>query len=225
MSMELNPPFRVFIAGRTGSGKSYLAGWLAEQLYRARQRWVILDYQSRNHAGLTHLKGVKLVRVHPHASYQWLRLLKYPHVVIAPTRHTTREHLIEQYEQVLRTLFDYDKNRIIFIEETHNYMNAYKLSPAIELLLREGRHQRLSLIMITQRVQQMNKFAWSQCTHTITFKWANHIDINYISQTIPDFEHINASLGEHDAVLFDHKTLQHEVIRGSELIRATKHLG
>mgnify|MGYP005668472661 CR=1 FL=1 len=136
-----------------------------------------------------------------------------------------REHLIEQYEAALGTLFSHDKSRTIFIEEAHSYMSTHRVSPVVELLLREGRHQRLSLVFITQRVQEFNKFAWSQMTHTITFKWANHIDINYISQTIPDFEHINASLGEHDAVLFDHKTLEHEVIRGSELIRLTKHLG
>jgi len=223
--MELTPPFRVFIAGRTGSGKSYLAGWLAEQLHRAKQRWVILDYQSRNHAGLTGLNGVKLVKVHPSTQYNWLRLLKYPHVVLTPTKHTTRDALIEQYEQALTTLFNYDKNRVIFLEEAHNYSSQYKITPTVELLLREGRHQKLSLVFITQRVQEFNKFAWSQCTHTITFKWANHVDVGYIKQTIPDFESINRELGEHDAVLFDHKTLEHELIKGYELIRTTEHLG
>ena len=219
--IDLQSPFKVFIVGRTGSGKSWLAGAIAEQLFDTR-RWLIFDFQSRNHLGLTAIRGVKLLVVKPNTQYDWKKLLTYDHVVVVPDKHTTREELIKQYLNGMGAVFDYDRNRVLFLEEAHNYMNTAKSAPEVELLLREGRHSKIDLIMLSQ---EFNKFAWSQCSHTITFKWANHVDVRYVSQTIPNFEELNRELGPHDAIIFDHKTLDSTVIHEGEISRLTKHMG
>lgn len=217
--------FRWLIAGVTGSGKSYFTGFLCEELRRLRKRFIVLDTKKDNLRGLSELKDVHEVKVYPGKVYNWFKALSKDYLIIYPSERTTSEELKEQYILLLETLYYNDRNRVIVIEEAHRLVSQWNLEPIIELLVREGRGKRLSVIFTTQRIQEFNKLVWSQCDRTYIFRWFIPQDIAYISRMLPNFEEINAQLQEHDVLEYNHRTGEYRIIKANEVVRITTHYG
>lgn len=214
------------IAAPTGAGKSYFLGWLVEKLYAERKPFVILDARTKNHIGLVALKGVRLVKVKTGIRYDWSRLAEHPYVVCVPTARTTTAALVEQYTDLIDTLYTLSDERVIIVEEAHNYQkNAYTPSPVLELVAREGRGRKISLWMVTQRIQDFPKLLWSQCRYTYVLKFLIPQDIRYIEALIPNFGEINRELDRYDVLEYNHITGEYQIIPGEQVNRSTKHYG
>jgi len=217
--------FRWLIAGVTGSGKSYFAGFICEELRRQRKRFIVLDAKKDNLRGLAEMKDVHEVKVYPDVAYNWFKVLPKDYLIVYPSERTTWEDLKDQYVMLLEVIFYHDNNRVIVIEEAHNLARQWQIEPIVELLVREGRGKNLSLIFITQRIADFNKLVWSQCDRTFVFRYFIPQDIRYLESMIPNFRELNASLGEHDVLEFNHKNAQARIIKAFEIIRITPHYG
>ena len=217
--------FRWLIAGVTGSGKSYFVGYLCEELRRLRRRFIVLDTKTNNLRGLSELKDVHEIKVYPNKIYNWHRILSVDYAVVFPTRRCTSEELTEHYLSLLNILYNYDRNRVIIIEEAHRYSSQWHVEAPVELLVREGRGSNLSLIFTTQRINEFNKLIWSQCDRTYLFRFFIPQDIEFITRMIYNFREINQMLGEHDVLEYNHKTGEHRIIKAYEIMRITKHYG
>ena len=214
------------IAAPTGAGKSYFLGWLVEKLYAQRKPFVLLDTKTRNHFGLVALKEVKLLRVKGGARYNWERLLEYPYVLCIPTLKTKTSDLIEQYTELVDAIYTAGNERVIILEEAHLYnKNAYAPSPILELVAREGRGRRISLWLVTQRIQDFPKLLWSQCYYTYLLKFLIPQDIRYAEALIPNFGEINREMDRFDVLEYNHRSGEYRIIPGSNVNRATKHYG
>ncbi|MBO8182038.1 MAG: ATP-binding protein [Archaeoglobus sp.] len=216
----------MMVAAPTGGGKSYFVGWMAEKLYQAGRRFIILDTKTRNHIGLVALKKLKLLKIKPNTAYDYWKLINYDQVLCIPTERTKTKELINHYRAILDTIFAAKKPVTVFVEEAHNYNpNPHVPDELLELIAREGRSSRINLVFITQRIQDFPKLLWSQCKLTYLFKFMIPQDVKYIARMIPDFEEINRELQKHDCLEYDHESNKIRIIRASEVIRKTKHYG
>lgn len=228
MSADLDVSQNVhrLIAAPTGAGKSYFIGALVEQLYREKKPFLVLDTKMQNHIGLIGLKGVKLLKIKPGARYNWDKLLEYPYILCIPTLRTKTADLVEQYTALIDAVYLAGKERVIVVEEAHNYnKNAYAPSPVLELVAREGRGRKVSLWFVTQRIQDFPKLLWSQCYVTYLLKFLIPPDIRYVEALIPDFNEINRKLNRHDVLEYQHLTGEYQIIPASNVNRQTKHYG
>jgi len=213
-------------AGPTGSGKSYFVGYMVEKLYAEKRPFILLDTKTKNHLGLIGLKGVKLVQVRPGVSYDWQKLTKYPYLLLIPTLRTKTAELIEQYTAAIDAVYDAGKERVVIVEEAHNYSkNAYAPSPVLELVAREGRGKGISLWFITQRIQDFPKILWSQCYMTYLLKFLIPQDIKYVEAFIPDFKTINRELDKHDVLEYSAIDSIYHIVSHNDIVRHTDHLG
>ncbi|WP_202320197.1 type IV secretory system conjugative DNA transfer family protein [Archaeoglobus neptunius] len=216
----------MMVAAPTGGGKSYFVGWMAEKLYQAGRRFIILDTKTRNHIGLVALKKLKLLKIKPNTQYDYWKLINYDQVLCIPTERTKTKELINHYRAILDTVFAAKKPITVFVEEAHNYNpNPHVPDELLELIAREGRSSRINLVFITQRIQDFPKLLWSQCKLTYLFKFMIPQDVKYIARMIPNFEEINRELQKHDCLEYDHESNEVRIIRASEIIRRTRHYG
>lgn len=226
VDLDVSANVHRLIAAPTGAGKSYFVGHLVEKLYDEKKPFVLLDTKTRNHLGLVGLKGVKLVRIKPGARYDWSKLAKYPYVLCVPTLRTKTADLIEQYTALIDAVYLAGKERVIVVEEAHNYnKNAYAPSPVLELVAREGRGRKISLWFVTQRIQDFPKLLWSQCYYTYLLKFLIPQDVRYVEQLIPDFTQINTQLDRYDVLEYNHIKNTHAIVPHNEVVRRTEHLG
>jgi len=214
------------IAAPTGAGKSYFVGYLVEKLYAAEKPFIILDTKTRNHIGLVGLKGLKLVKIRPGARYDWKKLVEYPYLLLIPTIRTKTADLIEQYTAVIDEIYAAGKERVIIVEEAHNYnKNSSLPSPVLELVAREGRGRGVSLWFVTQRIQDFPKLLWSQCYYTYLLKFLIPQDIRYIEALIPNFVEINRKLDRFDVLEYRHISGDFDIISHDNIDRQTHHYG
>jgi len=226
VDLDVSENVHRLIAAPTGAGKSYFLGWLVEKLYREKKPFVVLDTKTRNHIGLIGLKGVKLVKIKSGARYNWEKLLQHPYVLCTPTLRTKTADLVEQYTELIDAVYLEGKERVVIVEEAHNYnKNAYAPSPVLELVAREGRGRKISLWMVTQRIADFPKLLWSQCRYTYLLKFLIPQDVRYIEQLIPNFGEINRKLDRYDVLEYRHITGEYQIIPASHVNRKTKHYG
>lgn len=214
------------IAAPTGAGKSYFVGYLVEQLYQAQKPFIILDTKSRNHLGLITLAGLKRLQIRNGAKYDFQRLVKIPYLLCVPSLRTTTEELVRQYTDLLDTVFSTGNNRVVIVEEAHNYNKGnFCPSPVLELVAREGRGRGICLWYLTQRIQDFPKLLWSQCCYTYLLKFNIPQDIRYIEALIPNFGQINRDLGRFDVLEYNHITNEYRTLEKETIQRKTKHYG
>lgn len=227
----------VLIAGSSGTGKSYFAGGLFEELHKRKTPYIILDTKSQNHLGIwigkNRLKNLKLLRIFPdtnHTVEEYKTLLrKNPYLLCIPAGETDFDHLIGEYKKILKAVQNLRLPRHVILEEAHHYCNSpQKAIPEMEWIAREGRGYKIWLWAITQRIQSFPKDVWSNCMWTYAFHMRIPQDTKYLSALIPDFETLNTDLQKYDVLLYSHL---HEfnppycIIRAGEIKRKTQHLG
>lgn len=226
VDLDISQNVHRLIAAPTGAGKSYFLGWLVEKLYAEKKPFIVLDTKTQNHIGLIGLKGVKLLKIKAGARYNWEKLLEYPHILCIPTLRTKTADLVEQYTALIDAVYLEGKERVVIVEEAHNYnKNAYAPSPVLELVAREGRGRKISLWFVTQRIQDFPKLLWSQCYYTYLLKFLIPQDVRYVEALIPDFNEINRELNRFDVLEYRHLSGEHQIIPASNVNRATKHYG
>ncbi len=229
-NLNLNESVHRMIAAPTRSGKSYFIGACVEEMYRQKHSFIILDTKCRNHLGLAALRSVKLIQINSDYTYNWENINKYRYVLCVPTLKTRTEDLINIYRGLLDTLFMADGERIILLEECHNYnKSSNSPDPLLELIAREGAGRRKYLWFITQRLQNFPKLLWAQCGYTYIFRHNIPQDIKYLEAGIPNFTEINLKLQPHDVYVWNHGATQTApencIIKAKDVIRRTKHLG
>lgn len=224
--LDISQNVHRLIAAPTGAGKSYFVGFLVEKLYSEGKPFIILDTKTRNHIGLIGLKGLKLVKIRPGASYNWKKLVEYPYLLLIPTIRTKTADLIAQYTAVIDEIYAAGKERVIIVEEAHNYnKNSSLPSPVLELVAREGRGRGVSLWFVTQRIQDFPKLLWSQCYFTYLLKFLIPQDIKYVEALIPNFTEINRELDRFDVLEYRHVSGEFDIIPHTNINRSTRHYG
>lgn len=203
-------------------------GAAVEQLYDTGIRFILLDTKTENHSGLIELTNVKRLPISPRVNYEKVlpHLLEYDYIVCIPANKTVPiKKIIAIYQEIVNYLWLHDTNRVIIVEESHNWNeNASKPNPLLEQIAREGRSSKMFVWFITQRLQNFPQILWSQCSHTYLWHFNIPTDIRYGSNIVPDFDSINR-----DELLLYHvlewDNHNYRIIPPNEIKRKTPHRG
>lgn len=153
--MQIEPNFRIFITGKTQSGKTYFARHLAKQIpnvliYDIKRQYsdlgavvhTILELESAFSAGCTRV------------IYQPLDLS------------------IEHFDAVCAWIVEHLRNITFFVEEVHKFAQKHKIPPAFNTLLTvcQGPPYFIGIVSICQRTANVHNDILSQSTVWFVFK-------------------------------------------------------
>lgn len=147
---------RIFIVGKTGSGKTRCAMWHLSKQDFHKNIWIIIDF-----------KGEKMFDDLEEQGAVFLDLDE------RPTRngiyvYRPSESQIQEVNEVLWWMYD-TENVNLFIDEGYMFPAQGSDSKALRTLLTQGRSKGISVILLSQRPVWCTKFAISEADYIQTF--------------------------------------------------------
>jgi hypothetical protein len=151
MNLQLKPGQRVTIAGRTGSGKSYLGKYFA---LRAPTRWFVLD--SKQDALYDDYK--------PSTKFDLKRIVSS----LGDNKfHVFRPESCEPdyLDAIVGALHDGTENIGLLVDELYMLHNNGRSGPGLQGWLTRGRSRKQSFIGLTQRPAWLSTFCFSEADY------------------------------------------------------------
>lgn len=151
--------------GKKGSGKSFLVKECLEESFRH----IIVD-------NLGEYSAREVYTDLPNAVNRMIQISKTnPKRYSIAFRFQTVEEDLKAIE-IASTL----SNFLIVIEETSKYVNSHSMPPAIESLIRYGRHSCISQFYLARRPSEINRELTANSDAIITFKQQEPRDVAYL---------------------------------------------
>jgi len=190
---SFEPPAHWLIAGTTRSGKSFFAGYLAEKAISEEKALLIFDPKNENLNGLAELKDVYPFMILPESvkhikeiETEILRLLQMKKcVIVYPSKSLTGDHFKEYEERIMTYVFEnLDKKFpvIVILDECRRHLLHSNPTEIFMRLITTGLGDNKSLIMVTQRTNQMHPDVLSECHKMSIFKLNRTLDIDYLGK-------------------------------------------
>lgn len=186
----------VTIIGRTKSGKTTLA----REILSLRSTVVAIATKPKDEILGQMGSDFRIVRELPLPDYR-LR----PRVIFWP-RNETVEDIPAQRASIRRVLADVYRQGgdTIYIDETYQLSNEYRLEPLLNLLWRAGRSQRVTVVCAAQRPAHIPLVAYNQASHLFFFRTIDPVDMKRVAgfagQDRRKMEQVVGSLPEHSFV-------------------------
>lgn len=143
----------VALIGQTGSGKTTLARRILSV-----RRWVVV-VKTKLDASDPEVPVQAVSGTH-----RILDALKYDRVELRPKFHEQSREIYRAYQKVFE-----QGGWTTYNDEEWYLEQRLRLTPAIEMLLTQGRAKRITMVMGAQRPVEISRFVLSQATHVISF--------------------------------------------------------
>lgn len=180
----------IAVAGDTGSGKTYLIA----RLVTLRNFVIFL----RTKADDIELPGFRKARTTAAMDDLYeTRILLEPH----------HSHQMREGYRMLKNVFE-QGGWTVCIDELWYVENKLRLGEQVDMLLTQGRSEKISVIVGMQRPARVSRFAISQATHVFAFALEGR-DIQIMKEaTTPRIVEPIESLTGHDFVYYNRRTRQ-----------------
>lgn len=167
----------IFVAGMTGSGKSY---FIQKMLEKTNLPIIATSNKIEDYYQLQHLTNKKFTLVEVHEN---TRLKSLPRKnIFFSFGFITQDKKIEFMDQLALHIMQ-DRNRIIYIDEAHEVLGEYsRYSKQLESLVAGGRARSLHIIVVTQRPQNVKKSVINNCKWRISFKLSEKNSVKAMSE-------------------------------------------
>jgi hypothetical protein len=162
----------VCIFGKRGTGKT----WLAFKLIRGKTRLIIFDPLKQFQGGKEFTRVSEMTRYCLESGFREEK--KKPFVVILRPRQAR-----EQFPLVARLAREVG-SLCLLAEEISWAISPAKMDPAIEELIRYGRHQDVELIGISRRPPEVNRDLTSNANEVYIFRTHEPRDIAYFREVL-----------------------------------------
>lgn len=181
------PGQRALIVGRTGSGKTQAALFLLSLMDYDERPWVILDYKGEGN--IAQIPGAQVI---PLRADLWK---------LEPGIYIVRPQLFEA-ALVEKFLWDIWKRENIGLFVDEGYMLPER-SDAFRAILTQGRSKKISVILLTQRPVEIDRFAISEADYFQIFHLNDKQDRKRVAEYVPyDFEK-EAKLEAFNSIWYD----------------------
>lgn len=173
----------VLICGKSGSGKSYFAGWFA-RMFKGRGKALVLWDPKDEYHGLTAslfiLDRAALARVRKEGHPFFLSLIRaHPSVRIIPQGLMLAE-LREVFDHLSHAVY-LRKNTVLLVDEALLVARRGKVPPWTEILVTDARTKQNDVILVVQRVQLLDTTMVSQANVRVCFKMTDPNDLKRVS--------------------------------------------
>jgi hypothetical protein len=193
----------VTIIGRTKSGKTTLA----REILSLRGTVVAIATKPKDEILGQFGSAFRVVRELPLPDYRM-----HPRVIFWPPAERV-ESIPAQRAAVRQVLADIYRQGgdTIYVDETYQLSNEYRLEPLLNLLWRAGRSQRVTVVSSAQRPAHIPLVAYNQASHLFFFRTIDPVDIKRVAgfagqdrfkmqrvvETLPEhsFVHIETTTG------------------------------
>jgi hypothetical protein len=162
----------ICIFGKRGTGKT----WLAHKLIRGKTRLIIFDPLRQFQGGKEFERVPEMVRFCREGGFREDK--KLPFVVIYRPRQAR-----EEFPYVARLAFEVG-SLCLLAEEISWAISPAKMDPAIEALIRYGRHKDVELIGISRRPPEVNRDLTSNANEVYIFRTHEPRDIAYFREVL-----------------------------------------
>ena len=158
MKIKINASDRIFVTGRTGSGKSVL---MKQLLIPNIANYVIYDYKHEiTLPDSIIFNKITDFKLHPNESA----------IIYRPGTGSD-----EEFNQLCRQVF-YRGNNTLILDEIASHMTSTKICQWHDTIMRLGRSKRVGIINCTQRPRICHNNVISQCEHFFIFKLTQQTD-------------------------------------------------
>lgn len=173
----------VLISGKSGSGKSYFAGWMASKFKERGKALVIWDKKNEYRGIATSLLVLNqdTFTKARHAKHVFFRRLieRHPSVRVVP-QGLTLDEMLEAFDHLAHAVYERGQT-VLLVEEAHIVAPQGQTPRYAQVLVTDARTHANDLIMVTQRVQNLDTTMASQANIRVTFKMTDPNDLKRIS--------------------------------------------
>jgi len=190
---------RIFIVGASGQGKSHFTLWLIEERYvfNRRARFILCDYTGE-YAGLALHPNVTLIRITNDliGKIYWEKTIdKYRKIVVEFEVGIGPDEINDEIARIAYACMNV--GRVMFIlDEAPNiipisspFLSKGKLAEhrnAIRYLCTQGRKKKVGYVIISQRVEMIDKTPLTQATELFIFRMHAPQDLEAVAPYVPN---------------------------------------
>lgn len=173
----------VLICGKSGSGKSFFAGWFAWKFKRRGKALVLWDRKNEYRGLAKHLLVLDralFARI-KEEGHGVLRAVidTFESVRITP-QSLTLDELLEAFDALAQAIYERGQT-VLLVEEAHVVMPQGQTPRWAQILVTDARTNANDLIMVTQRVQLLDTTAASQANVRVCFKMTDLNDLKRVA--------------------------------------------
>ncbi|HVL86419.1 MAG TPA: DUF87 domain-containing protein, partial [Candidatus Thermoplasmatota archaeon] len=173
----------VLVSGKSGSGKSFFAGWMASQFKERGKALVIWDKKNEYRGlavALFVLNQAAFAKVRQAKHKFFLRLIeKHPSLRIVP-QGLTLDEMLEAFDHLAHAVYERGET-VLLVEEAHVVAPQGQTPRYAQILVTDARTTANDLIMVTQRVQLLDTTMASQANVRVAFKMTDLNDLKRVS--------------------------------------------
>ena len=168
----------IFIMGRRGCGKSYLA----KKLQQIWPRRIIIDPTGEytDKSGKAIFKNAIVVHDFSEFGKKIIELEKLKKFVLIFQPGIDTRNFEAEFDEICRVCY-YLGNIQMVLEELQLYASTHQIPHWLKQLMLTGRHQNISLLFTSQRPGQINKTVFSQCIHIFCGSIIEGNDLRYVA--------------------------------------------
>ena len=199
--MEIRNDEHVFIAGATGSGKTFL---ITEYLKYPQKNLFILDtkgdleFKNKNLVKITKLMDLKITEIPDEESKEFPLVLLYE-----PNIHELNE---EYYNAFFKFIYEL-KNCTLVVDEVNSVCkNALSIPFYYKSILTRGRSRNTNVFSGSQRPRNIPIYILSECIHYFVFRLNNINDRKALKDNTGMMEFMVNPVEEHAFHYFNNKT-------------------
>lgn len=173
----------VEIYGKSGSGKSFFAGWLASKMRGGKKALVIWD-KKNEYRGLSDsllvLNTAAFAKVQQSKHEFFTRLIAaHPSVRIVP-QGLTLDEMLEAYDELCHAVYDRGST-VLLTDEAHIVCPQDKTPRHPQMLVTDARSAANDLLFVTQRAQNLDTTIVSQGNVRVAFKMTDKNDLDRVA--------------------------------------------
>jgi len=214
---------RFLIVGQSGTGKTWLAQYIADGYFKEHDAKVITISAHKNDLAkgddFSYTSRMKEFNIKEEQLHQGINLKRA--ILDQPYLHLnvelTEEEIEESLDDIHKAIFSLDGPVVVVIDEAHTTFSKHHAPNSLVRCITQGRSEGVVPIVVLQDITGCNKVAVSQSNHLFAFRVTDTNDLNRLEKRFgKQVGDKLPNLDKFEAVHYNHDSGELEVINTKE---------